>query len=85
MWFADDPLQTDNPEFRRLAESGRWFNSTETKFMESKFMGMDFKKANDNSIELDMDNFVDNFELSPVQSTYNSYRSMRAKLAWIAN
>eukprot|EP00171_Calliarthron_tuberculosum_P018036 IDg18036t1 len=84
--YVDDLLQTGNSGFKRLTElTGRRFDSTQRKFMGSKFMGMDFRQATDHSFELDMDNFIDGLELSPVPTTYELYRSMRAKLAWITN
>ena len=85
-WYVDDLIRSGNAAFKELArETNRKFEMADDQDLPCLFKGFSLSRHKDGTIIQDQHEYLKRLEELPADCSFNTFRSMRMKLAWLAN
>jgi hypothetical protein len=84
--YVDDSLLSGNADFLKLPDmSQQKFDSRERQFDNFTFAGVDISTEDDGQFALSQTVYIRKLVVLPEEATFPEFRSMRAKLSWLAH
>ena len=85
-WYVDELIRTGNTTFKELArETNRKFEMADDQDLPCVFTGFSLKRSQDGTFIQDQHEYLKRLEELPADCPFKAFRSMRMKLAWLAN
>ena len=84
--YVDDLLRTGTPEFRKLCRmTNDKFDMAEDENVPFEFVGATFEREEDGTLIINQHRYLKRLEELQPDADFSQFRSMRMRLAWLAN
>ena len=84
--YVDDLLRAGTPQFRKLSQkTNETFEMAEDSSLHTEFTGFVLHRDQDGNLVIDQSHYLRQLETLSSDPSFSNFRSMRMKLAWLAN